>query len=140
MRPLETEALHHAVIEGCLGLPALRELHVGAASLQAGGVRHELRGAHRLDLPEELHGAAGDVLAFLDTFPRGQHGSDDICSHFCGGDQPGILGLTAAQHELVVLNLAGLAQVHGASTQGGSAQGNLFYGQLSIGGQPDILG
>ena len=75
VRPLDTEALHHAVIEGCLGLPALPELHVGAASLQTGGVRHELRRAHRLHLPEELHGAAGDVLAFPDTFPRSKHGS-----------------------------------------------------------------
>ena len=73
VRSLHTKALHHAVIEGCLGLPALSELHVGAASLQAGGVRHELRGAHRLHFPEEFHGAAGDLLAFLETFPRRKH-------------------------------------------------------------------
>ena len=53
-----------------LGLPALLELHVGAASLQAGGVGHELRGAHGLHLPEEVHGAAGDVLTLLQTFPE----------------------------------------------------------------------
>ena len=70
VRPFHPKALHHTVIKGRLGLPALSELHVGAAPLQAGGVRHELRGAHRLHLPEELQGAAGDVLAFLDTFPR----------------------------------------------------------------------
>ena len=55
-----------------LSLPALLELHVGAAPLQARGVRHELRGAHRLHLPEEVHGAAGHVFAFLQTFPAGE--------------------------------------------------------------------
>ena len=92
--PLHAIVLHHTIIKGSLetkvtrftktlnnirsreevvphlGVSAVRELHVGAAPLQAGGVGHELRGAHGLHLPEEVHGAAGDVLALLQTFPE----------------------------------------------------------------------
>ena len=50
-----------------LSVSALAELHVGAAPLKTSGVRHELRGAHRLHLPEELHGAARHVPALLQT-------------------------------------------------------------------------
>ena len=51
-----------------LGVPAVTELHVGAAPLQAGGVGHELIGAHRLHLPKELHRAARHVPTLLQTF------------------------------------------------------------------------
>ena len=88
VRSLHTIILNHTIIKSSLSVsetdwlllinisyqssesPAVRELHVGASSLKTRGVGHELWGAHRLHLPEELHGAAGDVLAFLDTLPR----------------------------------------------------------------------
>ena len=48
------------------------ELHVGAAPLQARGVRHELGGAQSLHLLEELHRAARHVTALLQTLPKTQ--------------------------------------------------------------------
>ena len=55
-----------------LGVSAVRELHVGAAPLQAGGVRHELGGAQSLHLLKELHRAARHVAALLQTLPKTQ--------------------------------------------------------------------
>ena len=73
VRSLQTIILHHAVVKGGLSVSTMGKLHVGASSLQAGGVGHELGGAHRLHLPEELHGAAGHILALTKTFPAERH-------------------------------------------------------------------
>ena len=87
--PLHAIVLHHTIIKGSLetnvlqdslhtklvphlGVPAVRELHVGAAPLQARGVRHELGGAQSLHLLEELHRAARHVTALLQTLPKTQ--------------------------------------------------------------------
>ena len=67
VRSLQTIVLHHTIVKGSLGVPAVAKLHVGASPLQTGGVGHELRGTHGLHLPEELHGAAGNILAFSKT-------------------------------------------------------------------------
>ena len=62
-----------------LSVPAVTELHVGAAPLQTGGVCHELRGAHRLHLPEELHRAASHILALLQTLSVNNRNILNIC-------------------------------------------------------------
>ena len=54
--------------------------------------------------------------------------------------EPGVLRLPPAQHELVVLDLARLAQVHGPGPQRGGAQGDLLHRELLLRGQPDVLG
>ena len=92
--PLHAIVLHHTIIKGSLetnvtrftktlnnirsqlevvphlGVTAVCELHVGAAPLQAGGVRHELGCAQSLHLLEELHRAARHVAALLQTLPK----------------------------------------------------------------------
>ena len=63
VRALHPETLHHTVVKGCLGLPALPELHFGAASLQTGGVRHELRGAQLCGHTAHVCGSQGSAHA-----------------------------------------------------------------------------
>lgn len=121
MGPLHPIVLHHAIIKSRLRVSAKGKVHARTSPLKTGGVGHELRGAHGLDLLEELEGAARDLLTWLETLP-------------------GILSLASAQHELVVLDLAVLAKVHGSCSQGRSSQGNLLNCQLLLGGKPQIFG
>ena len=121
-----------------LGVPAVTELHVGAAPLQTGGVCHELRGAHGLHLPEELHRAARHLPALLQTLSVD---NTNILNTFEASDiSPRVLSFVSAEHKLVVLDLADLAEVHGAGPEAGGAEGDLLHGELGLGGQPDILG
>ena len=121
-----------------LSVPAVTELHVGAAPLQAGGVGHELIGAHRLHLPEELHRAARHVPALRQTFSVN---TKNICECILTLFRlsPRVLGLVSAEHELVVLGLADLAEVHGPGPEAGGAERNLLHCELGLRGQPDVL-
>ena len=64
--------------------------------------------------------------------------------HIINGQQiwsaPRILGFISAEHELVVLHLTDLAEVHGPGPEAGGAEGDLLYRELGLSGQPDVLG
>merc|ERR1719361_2794392 len=112
--PLQTHFLLNTLVIYALSLPALIELHISRALLHAVDVAHELGSAGGLHLAEELHGAAGHLLT------NSKAG-------------PGILRLAPAEHELIVLHLTVLAQVHCCRPQGGCSQGHLLHSELLLG-------
>ena len=67
--PLQTHFLLNTLVIYALSLPALIELHISRALLHAVDVAHELGSAGGLHLAEELHGAAGHILASSKASP-----------------------------------------------------------------------
>ena len=66
---LQTHFLLNTLVIYALSLPALIELHISRALLHAVDVAHELGSAGGLHLAEELHGAAGHILASSKASP-----------------------------------------------------------------------
>ena len=123
VRPFQPHLLLHALVIDALGPTALIELHIARALLHAVDVAHELGGAGGFHLAEELHGAAGHILASSKASP-GRKGLE-VSQYFFRS--PGILCFTPAEHELIVLHLTIFPQVHRCRPQGGGSQGHLDH-------------
>ena len=69
VRPFQAHLLLHAFVKDALGFTALVELHVARTFLHAIDIGHELSSAGGFHFTEELHGAAGHLLASSKTRP-----------------------------------------------------------------------
>ena len=67
--PFQAHLLLHALVVDALGPAALVKLHVARALLHAVDVAHELSRAGGFHFAEELHGAAGHLLASSKASP-----------------------------------------------------------------------